>query len=168
MRIEILINDKLNAVFNFSNIPDNYYPSKTVYNDLLLTNDKSRISCVIKFKIQSLRKEIEIRLITNHSLRSDKKIFSDYFYNEDYLLTICIGDPDIIFFTSFIALFIIWFFYVVIAFLKKWSQEFIIIYKYLEKQFYHDFKDELSKKYYKLLKKLKNHVEIYFKMIFSD
>ncbi|TFF97857.1 MAG: hypothetical protein EU540_08460 [Promethearchaeota archaeon] len=168
MRIEILINDKINTVFNFSNIPDNYYPSKTVYNDLVLTNDKSRISCAIKFKIQSLRKEIEIRLITNHSLRSDKKIFSDYFSNEDYLLTICIGDPDSIFFTSFIALFIIWFFSVVIAFLKKRSQEFIIIYKYLEKQFYYDFKDGISKKDYKLLKKLKNHVETYFKMIFSD
>jgi len=159
LRIELIINGKINNVFNFSEIPKSYYSSKTGYSNLFLSNRGSRLSCAEKFEADSSRNTIIIRLLTNHSLRMGKEIFADYFYKDNYRLIICIGDPDIFFCLSSIIIFLNWFICITVIILKRKFYVLIDFYKYMIQEFYYEFK---------LFIKLKNQIEPYLKIIFKE
>ncbi len=159
LRLEVLINGEIKRVFNYSKVPKNNYSSKMKYSYLAISNGGRRISCSIKFEANSLRNTVKIRLITNHSLREDKKIFTDYFHNDEYRLTICIGDPDIYLFISSIIFFLNWFICITVLILKKRCYVLVDYYKYFLREYYNEFR---------LFIKIKNQIELYLKIIFKD
>jgi hypothetical protein len=131
LRIEIIINDKIKKIFNYSKIPKKYYPSKMVYNDLSLLKNASRIICSENLEADSSRKSIKIRLVTNHTLEKDNEIFTDYFYDDEYSITVCIGEPDTIFVITSIILFFNYYICIIVIILNINLIKFIRIIKNL-------------------------------------
>ena len=144
-RIEVIINGEIIKVFSYDEVPEEYYPSGVTYGNLVLSNKGSRFSCSENFKLNSSRNSIRIRLITNHSLRSDKRIFSDYFYNDEYCLTISIGDPDIIFFIISIIFFLNWYLFIINTILERFIYDLIALIKKINSSSNLNFISELKK-----------------------
>lgn len=119
LRFELLINGEIEKIYSYSTIPEHYYSSNIYYCNLKITHQGRRISFCEKITSAFSIKKIVIRLVTNHSLRADKNIFSDYFHNEEYSLTICIGDPDLIFYISSIFLFLNYWIFIIVIFLRR-------------------------------------------------
>lgn len=120
LRIELLIDNDLICVFNYTDLPSNLYSDDVKFIELKSSDYNKKLS---SSKIIDGRnsKNIKIRLITKHKLYPEQDIFSLYFYDDKYKLIISIGDPDIFFNSISFALLCFWIISIIILYKFNWT-----------------------------------------------
>ena len=121
VRIEIVVNNAIFKVLNYTPLTSASYNHNISYGEFKLAEYGARLSYNEKFIADSSRNKIEIRLITEHKLYKNQKIFSSYFVGKEYVFTICIGNPELILYQIEIYFTLIWFLYIII--MKKYFKK---------------------------------------------
>ncbi|MFX0138209.1 MAG: hypothetical protein ACFFDN_31495 [Candidatus Hodarchaeota archaeon] len=158
IRIEVFIDYELVEIASVSSIPKEFYSNDYQYRELKYRNNSNTLGCIFHFCKDSSRKSIEFRFITNHSL-NNQKIFSEYFIDNNYVLTLSYGSPEIIRNIICCIINIICFFSIVFVYIKKKHDKLLSLYSFCKSHLYLEFSDKLSKNQISIYKKMERNAK---------